>query len=228
MFVTLPAEDETPLPNDPATLQRQVRALQQEVRARAAAPTKIVEVPVWTDEQFACLQGALKPVLDILQEMAAAHPLPIAAPALPVAPAAAPPLQVAMVHTPPHAPSSMQSTPAPRRKRHAPTNDIDQILAIQAIAAKVEQARKVVMQKDASAHRYLRRVLHTLWSKALRPDDIAEGRGTGTRTVARLRVVCRALVEVKLLMGQNNGSFTVNQPEIDRLRKLDQALHGHI
>lgn len=78
---------------------------------------------------------------------------------------------------------------------------------------------------DASVHRYIRNVLHALWQKALRPEDVAEGRGTGGRNHARLRVVCRALAQARVLVKRDEGRMTVNQIGIERLCALDGALH---
>ncbi len=100
--------------------------------------------------------------------------------------------------------------------------DLDQLLAVPPIAAKLAQAG-APLEPPARAH--LPRIIAACWSTALRPDELAEGRGTlSSSTRARIRAASRALLDIKFLVDAGEGRLRVNHAEIERLRSLHQAI----
>lgn len=102
------------------------------------------------------------------------------------------------------------------------STELDQLLAVPPIAAKLAQAG-AHLEPPARAH--IPRILAACWNTALRPDELAEGRGTlSASTRARIRAASRALLDIKFLVDEEDGRLRVNHAEIERLRSLHQAI----
>jgi hypothetical protein len=132
----------------------------------------------------------------------------------------------------PQAPKATRA-PAPRpaavkasRRRQQPetttepADEVTRVLAIPAIAAKIERAKgHPGVGERAAAH--VSRIFRLCYSAAFSPTEIAEGLGqTGSATVSRYRSACKALVAVRLLVEAGEGRYTVNQAEVQRLKTL--------
>jgi len=99
-----------------------------------------------------------------------------------------------------------------------PGDEIDQVLALPAVAAKILQAQKSAPE-DVRNH--ILQVLRYCWDAALSPKEIMEGRGlTGSRTLTRLTTACKAAASVGLMKMDADGRYQVNQAEIERLKVL--------
>lgn len=106
----------------------------------------------------------------------------------------------------------------PREPGKEPTDEIAQVLALPAVAAKVLQARKSVGNRTAP---YVERVLRYCWTAALSPKEIAEGLGiTDEATQSRMSSACKAAEKIGLMTADGAGRYQVNQEEIQRLRAL--------
>lgn len=100
--------------------------------------------------------------------------------------------------------------------------ELQRIRTIPPIAAKLAQ---IESQLEPAARAHIPRILKTCWNVALRPDELAEGRGTlSQRTYARIRAASRALLTIDLLVEEDEGRLRVNHHEIDRLRTLHQTV----
>jgi DNA excision repair protein ERCC-3 len=110
------------------------------------------------------------------------------------------------------------TAPSPRRTSSPEGDELSQVLALPAVAAKVAQARSAVGQDSVG---YVERVLRYCWSTGLSPKEIAEGLGiTGHNAVSRISAACKAVTKVGLMTVDENGRYQVNQDEISRLRAL--------
>jgi hypothetical protein len=116
------------------------------------------------------------------------------------------------------------STPAPARRRTtAPTSQdgLEELRAVPAIAAKLRVAEE---QLPPAAARYIPILLRGCARAALRPEEVAEGRGArSARTLQYIRAAARALRAVGLLI-EEQGRYQVNQEELERLRSLAAVL----
>jgi len=113
-------------------------------------------------------------------------------------------------------------TPDPARAIGEPNDPIALALALPAIAAKVEQARKS-LSEGGRARPFVERVLRYCWNTALSPQEIGEGLGLlDSATKGRLATACNAVAKVGLLIKDENGRYRVNQEEIERLQALSK------
>jgi hypothetical protein len=98
------------------------------------------------------------------------------------------------------------------------SDEISITLEVPSIAAKVNIAKNNVM-RDAVG--YIERVLRYCWTVGLSHKEIAEGLGlTGSKTLTRISVACKACVKVSLMNVDADGRYKVNQDEIQRLKAL--------
>lgn len=103
-----------------------------------------------------------------------------------------------------------------------PLDEIDEILHLTAVAAKVTQAKKSLSAGGRAAP-YVERVLRYCWTAALSPKEIAEGLGiTNDATTGRIGTACNAVEKVGLMIKDENGRYRVNQEEIQRLKILSE------
>lgn len=110
---------------------------------------------------------------------------------------------------------------APTRATKAtdkPRDEIDQVLEMPAVVAKVSQAKRSIGAKSAP---FVDRVFRYCWTAALSPKEIVEGLGlTDESTRHRMSSACKALEKIGLMTADANGRYQVNQEEIERLRAL--------
>ena len=99
-----------------------------------------------------------------------------------------------------------------------PQDEIDQVLALPAVAAKVSQAKRSLHSKTAP---YVDRAFRYCWSAALSPKEIMEGLGIVDDRSGRFLAACKALEKVGLMNVDEHGRFRVDQAEIQRLRALN-------
>lgn len=100
-----------------------------------------------------------------------------------------------------------------------PRDEIDQVLSLPAVAAKVTLAQKSTADDRARAQ--ILNVLRYCWDAVLSPKEIMEGRGlTGSRTLSRLTNACKAAASVGLLKQDSAGRYRVDQEELQRLKTL--------
>jgi superfamily II DNA/RNA helicase len=108
----------------------------------------------------------------------------------------------------------------PVRSADEPADEIAQLLALPAVAAKLTQAKKEIGRRTAP---YIERVLRYCWSVALSAKEIAEGLGiVDAATQSRMRSACNAAVKIGLMMADENGRYRVNQDELNRLKTLSE------
>ena len=189
-----------------AELERQLAARPKAAPAEKPRPV-VKEVPVVTPAQLDQLQTQVDALNGTVSELRAAL-LRVTPPQ--VAPPAAPA---------PRAANGVEDAPKPM------VILVADALAIPAIAGKVAQARQLL--RDRSAAGYVDLVMRLLWGQALRPEDLAEGRGSGSkRTITRMRQAVEALLHVRLLRDAGRGRVQVDQDEIARLRGLAQRVGG--
>lgn len=99
-----------------------------------------------------------------------------------------------------------------------PKDEIAQVLALPAVAAKVMQAQQ---RAPSDTSGYIEQVMRYCWTAALSPKEIMEGRGlTGSRTLTRLNTACKAAEKIGLMTTDGEGRYQVNQAEIQRLKAL--------
>jgi len=99
-----------------------------------------------------------------------------------------------------------------------PADEITQVLALPAVAAKLSQAEKQVGARTAP---YIRRVLRYCWNASLSAREIAEGLGIiDEATRSRMSSACKAAEKIGLMVADTEGRYQVNQAEITRLRAL--------
>jgi hypothetical protein len=105
--------------------------------------------------------------------------------------------------------------------KQAPKDEIDRILALPPVAAKITRAQSLLPSDSAN---FVLQVIRYCWSMSLSSQEIAEKRGlTGDRTLSRWATVCRALANQKLLILDADGRYRTNQAEIERLKKLSES-----
>ena len=117
----------------------------------------------------------------------------------------------------------------PRRRASSPAasapakaDGLDDLRSVPAIAAKLRIAEG---QLDSYSAYYVPILLRACARAALRPEDVAEGRGVASeRTVRRIRAAARALADVGLLAEVDHGRYQVNADELARLRSLAATL----
>jgi len=101
-----------------------------------------------------------------------------------------------------------------------PRDEIFQMLNLPAVAAKVLQAQKMVVNRTAP---YIAKMLRYCWSAALSPKEIAEGLGiVDPSTSSRMNSACKAAVKIGLMSIDADGRYRVNQDELRRLKILSQ------
>ena len=129
---------------------------------------------------------------------------------------------------PRRAPSpSKPQPPSPARKAdpdkgEEPKDEINALLSLPAVAAKIAKAESMLEPTSAAWVRKIFRICH---SAAFTPEEIVEGLGrTGSSTVARARAACRAMKALSLLTETPEGRHTLNHDELNRLRALTTAL----
>jgi hypothetical protein len=99
-----------------------------------------------------------------------------------------------------------------------PTDEISQVLALPAVAAKISQAEKQVGARTAP---YIRRVLRYCWTASLSAREIAEGLGiVDEATRSRISSACKAAEKIGLMVADTEGRYQVNQAELSRLKVL--------
>jgi superfamily II DNA/RNA helicase len=97
-------------------------------------------------------------------------------------------------------------------------DEITQVLALPAIAAKLLKVKEAVGQDSV---RYVERVLRYCWESALSPKEITEGLGMmGHNALSRISSASKGLERVNLMTVDGEGRYQVNQAEISRLRAL--------
>ncbi|HEY0771870.1 MAG TPA: DUF87 domain-containing protein [Sphingobacteriaceae bacterium] len=213
-----------PVPSEPEVhdldmAKRKITALEQQLHSRSTPPKietviERIEVPLLTAAQEQELQ-TLGSQLQIIQQQLEA----LQQPYQPLLRKLQEVVQANATGT-----SAKPQHPLPRTVEQLPEipSTLDHILTIPAIAAKLKQA---IAKVEPTAARYIPFVLRILWQATLTPHEIAEGRGTvSSRTMGRIQAASRALREVNLLVETGEGRLQVNQPEIERLRALAQAL----
>jgi hypothetical protein len=101
---------------------------------------------------------------------------------------------------------------------------LDHLLAMPPIAAKLAQ---IGTRLEPKARVLIPTILAACWTTALRPDELAEGRGTFSKsTRGRMRAASRALLAINFLVDAGDGRLRVNQAELERLRDLHQAINA--
>jgi hypothetical protein len=117
-----------------------------------------------------------------------------------------------------HARSAGVATPRETSSSTEPRDEIAQILALPAVAAKVSQAKKDIGRRTAP---FIERVLRYCWNVSLSSKEIAEGLGIVDKaTRARINSACNAVVKMNLMTTDGDGRYQVNQAEISRLKAL--------
>ncbi len=115
------------------------------------------------------------------------------------------------------APSGDRALPQPRpAKPEKPRDEIDEILQLPAVAAKVQNAKKTL---GSDAVGYVDRVIRLCWNAPFSPTEIAEGLGTGYKSENRISRAIRACVQIGFMV-QDGDRFKVNKPELERLKAL--------
>ena len=103
-----------------------------------------------------------------------------------------------------------------------PPDEIDQVLRLKPVAARMADAKDKVGQSTAP---YLMRAFRLCFNAAFSPAEIAEGKGlVNDANISRYRSACKALHEVSLFSEDAQGRFTVNQDELARLLALAQRM----
>jgi len=114
--------------------------------------------------------------------------------------------------------SNSQQLTTTHRISQKPDDEIGQLLALPAVAAKVSQAQKTVGNRTAP---YIERVLRYCWTAALSPKEIAEGLGIlDDATRSRMSSACKAAERINLMTVDADGRYQVNQAELERLKAL--------
>jgi len=110
------------------------------------------------------------------------------------------------------------ATPRESSPNQEPKDEIDQVLALPAMSAKVLKVKESVGQ---DAVRYVERVMRYCWESALSPKEITEGLGmTGHNAMSRISSASKGLERANLMTVDEEGRYQVNQAEISRLRAL--------
>ena len=103
-----------------------------------------------------------------------------------------------------------------------PLDEIDQVLRLKPVAARMADAKDKVGQSTAP---YLMRAFRLCFNAAFSPAEITEGKGlVNAANISRYRSACKALREAGLFAEDDAGRFRVNQDEVARLRALSQKI----
>lgn len=117
-----------------------------------------------------------------------------------------------------HRATRAAATTSSSNQSKKPKDEIDQVLDLPAVAAKVSQAQKSIGAKSAP---FVERVFRYCWPAALSPQEIMEGLGlTDESTKHRMSSACKALAKIGLMSADGEGRYQVDQKEIERLRAL--------
>jgi len=103
-----------------------------------------------------------------------------------------------------------------------PLDEIDQVLALPSVAARVSKAQEAVGRSTAP---FIARAFRLCFHAAFSPAEITEGKGlVNAGNISRYRSACKALREAGLFVEDDAGRFRVNQDEVARLRVLAQKV----
>ena len=118
--------------------------------------------------------------------------------------------------------STPRSAHSEKDLTRAPGDEINQILSIPPIAAKVQRAQESTT--DSRVQNRVPLVIRWTWTVSLSPKEIMEAQGiTGDRTLTRIAAACRAAADVGLLK-EEGGRYRVDQEEIERLKVLSNVV----
>lgn len=113
--------------------------------------------------------------------------------------------------------------PQPVRRRKPPQEPADaiaEVLAQPRIAEQLERARMAL--SDPQARHYVGSTMRALWETAMRPEELAQLRSAGPRTLTRLRAVFRALHDADLLADTGDDRSVVNHGFLAGLSKSSE------
>ncbi len=103
-----------------------------------------------------------------------------------------------------------------------PSDEIAQVLALPAVAARIAKAQNSVGKHTAP---FVPRAFRLCYRASFTPAEITEGKGlVNPANISRYRSACKALHEVSLFSEDAQGRFTVNQDELARLQALAQRM----
>ncbi len=125
-----------------------------------------------------------------------------------------------------HTVKAVKREPIIKEQTAKPIDEIDQVLSLPAVSAKVMQAKKSLGQ-DSS--KFVERVLRYCWATALSPKEIMEGLGlTGVNALSRISSACKSVQKVELMTVDDQERYRVNREKIERLKTLSSLRKGGV